>query len=416
VDAAFVGSTVLVSNGVYASGARAVGSSSSNRVVIPSLRTVQSVNGPAMTAIQGSQVPVTTNGATAVRCVWLAPNATLSGFTLTNGATATDFVGEGPPPERTAGGAVYAEDASATVWDCVLTGNASAYYGGASFGGTLYQCLINRNWTGGDGGGAYESILNNCCLFNNESTGYGGGALYSTLNNCTVTANFPSGAEACTLNNCIVFGNTPANHESIYGASTLNFCCTSPLPEGGVGNITNTPSFVDPASHNYHLQSDSSCINAGDPSHVPTGPDLEGNPRISGGTVDIGAYEFQSPSSVLSYAWAQQYGLPTDGSADFVDADGEGANNWQEWRADTIPTNAACVLRMATVTNEATGLNVSWESVATRSYWLERAEDMGAVPAFQTIATNLPGVAGSSTYNDTSATNGGTYYYRVGVQ
>jgi len=97
-----------------------------------------------------------------------------------------------------------------------------------------------------------------------------------------------------------------------------------------------------------------------------------------GGTVDIGAYEFQLPASVLSYAWAQQYGLATDGLADFVDSDGDGFNNWQEWRAGTVPTDSASALRLASPTSALTSLSISWQSVTNRTYWLERATNLSS--------------------------------------
>ena len=93
------------------------------------------------------------------------------------------------------------------------------------------------------------------------------------------------------------------------------YCCTTPLPAGS-GNITNEPAFLDLANGDFHLQSNSPCINSGNNKYVTSATDLDGNPRIVGGTVDIGAYEYQTPVSKISYAWLQQYALPINTNID----------------------------------------------------------------------------------------------------
>jgi hypothetical protein len=164
------------------------------------------------------------------------------------------------------------------------------------------------------------------------------------------------------------------------------------------------------------LQSNSPCINAGKNAYAPVGPDLDGHPRIAGQTVDVSAYEFQSPQSVISYAWLQQYGLATDGSADNDDTDGDRHNSWQEWKADTNPTNASSALLLSSPSNDASGIVVQWQSVNSRSYFLERTTEIVPPPAFSNVASNIIGQAGTTTYTDTNAIGDGLFFYRVGVQ
>ncbi|MEQ1746429.1 MAG: choice-of-anchor Q domain-containing protein, partial [Saprospiraceae bacterium] len=78
---------------------------------------------------------------------------------------------------------------------------------------------------------------------------------------------------------------------------SLNCSALPPSVTCGPGMIIGgDPMFVNPDSGDYRLRPCSPLVNAGSNAYVSTPIDLPGNPRIRGGTVDIGAYEHQGPT------------------------------------------------------------------------------------------------------------------------
>ena len=272
IDAASAGDSVLVSNGTYVI---------SSSIVISNAITVRSINGPDSTIIDGND---------SVRCVSItgASHGIVHGFTLTRG------YGNG-------GGAYVGY--YGLLENCKITGNHAPSVGGGVYlgsgsrvGATLRNCLVvsNRVWSRSEnaqGGGVAMTgwcVVDSCTIMNNSAiaTGYrslnGGGGLYSY--------NSSSVKNSIIQSNTVVNGSGPNLLDIPYPCVYLNNCI-SPAP-AGVGMIANAPQILDAASSDYRLSHSSACVDAGaNLAWMDGATDLNGNPRILNGTVDIGAYE-----------------------------------------------------------------------------------------------------------------------------
>jgi len=100
VDIAASGAIVMVTNGVYQTGSTFVSGldGTPNRVAVTKPLTLQSVNGPAFTIIAGYQAPGTTNGASAVRCVYLTNGVALTSFGRSPGTALRSSTAKTLPP------------------------------------------------------------------------------------------------------------------------------------------------------------------------------------------------------------------------------------------------------------------------------------------------------------------------------
>jgi parallel beta-helix repeat protein len=201
-------------------------------------------------------------------------------------------------------GGIYLWNSDYSITNTVVRGNngsgISLYY---AHHGTIRNCVISDNtasvneWATGHGGGlnigGYSGPVRllNCTIVNNEAD-HGAGIYW---------------AEPYTwdgVKNCIVANNIAGEQitTSEYGDPNELHIEYSDVQGGwpGIGNIDVDPAFVDgnnpdPNARDYHLQSDSGCINAGDPNFIPepNETDLDGKPRLLDGLVDMGAYEFE---------------------------------------------------------------------------------------------------------------------------
>jgi parallel beta-helix repeat protein len=224
-----------------------------------------------------------------------------------------------------------------TLTNNTFTGNiASSWYGGGAAVFGEGKTLTNNTFTGNTaetyGGGAavvgHDSTLTNNTFTGNTAGDVGGGVSFRsygrnvTLINNTITSNTAetegggvwldlSGSnDIGNLYNNIIWNNTAPKGDDLYidNRAKLYFPATVNLfnnvfDMSSSGTYIAEPFTIDPSNNNSnplflsgsdcHLVASSPCINSGD-NNAPDLPsaDKDGNPRIMGGTVDMGAYEY----------------------------------------------------------------------------------------------------------------------------
>ena len=235
------------------------------------------------------------------------------------------------------GGAIRSTGAKLLINNCVICDNEAANGGGgvsSTFYGntTLANCLLTNNSAyGGNamGGAIYSDAtlsLDNCLICDNEAKRNGGGVYASQVQgstrfaNCTVTNNTAVIGGGVFLNgsapifdayNSIIAGNRGSSAGvDFYNDGNSNVCAYHTLSSytrwSGVSNFTynaSQPLFTNAAAGDYTLSENSQAINQGDNQYVAASVDIAGRHRISGGTVDLGAYEYQiaeTPSTVVT--------------------------------------------------------------------------------------------------------------------
>jgi len=188
------------------------------------------------------------------------------------------------------GGIMCWDNSSPSITNNIFMGNSARFGGGINCNLNCSPSITNNiivgNSANDQGGGIYcgdssPDIINNTIIRNWARWG---GGIYSGGDD-----SFP------TVLNTILWMDSPQEIYLHVGGSVAVTYSNVQGSWTGEGNIDADPLFADADGR---LAPGSPCIDAGDDSAVLVTTDLDGNPRIVGIAVDMGAFEAQLPDPV----------------------------------------------------------------------------------------------------------------------
>ncbi|MBN2129706.1 MAG: right-handed parallel beta-helix repeat-containing protein [Sedimentisphaerales bacterium] len=240
------------------------------------------------------------------------------------------------------GGGIYVSEG--TIVGNVIYKNAAAHGGGVS----MYMGTLTNN-----------TIVGNDCSKEREPGQGRGGNVYASLsyyNNYLVANNIICGAASGTgifcgtgpdgdlfrCNN--VWDNAPSNYSTIDVRTNTYVVGEQADMTGRFGNISEDPLFVNAWNNDYHIESTSPCVSAGDPNLTPEqgALDIDGDPRVYALRVDIGADEHIGYVKPLAHAGADRHilapeAVTLDGSQSyFSDPDGVRLYQWTQTKGEAV--------------------------------------------------------------------------------
>ena len=129
--------------------------------------------------------------------------------------------------------------------------------------------------------------------------------------------------------NCIIWGNVADGNilgEQLALCNTPHWCCIEDWEGGGRNNISSNPRFVNPSESDYRLLPDSFCIDSGYTFYTYGDyiGDVDGDCRISGDSVDIGAQEFAALPDSDGDMMSDQDEIDWGSNPNLRDTDGDG--------------------------------------------------------------------------------------------